>query len=373
MTKTLLTATTALALAAALPAGAETFRAATWNAAGSPNDVFLNDVAREVSEATDGAVEFEVFPGGALLPADGTLPGLAAGVAQLANITATYIPSDMPVDAVAADLSFAAKDQLALAFAKTEVTFFNEQMQQEIRDHDVVFVTSFSIGIYYPICSFDLTSMEGLDGRRVRTSSSVQIDFATQYGGVPVTVPASEIYTGIQRGSLDCTFGDPLFLTDYFKLNEVADSVYRLPLGSNANGGYYVNGDFWQDRSPEERRAILDAMSRNTAKSMIEYQEKVTAAWEAAEAAGVTLNEPTEEDTAALESFTDDFIANLAEVEMESRGIDDPSALIEQMVASMEKWERLLSEVDATDVDAVTTLLDREIFDKIDVETYGVN
>ncbi|APZ55239.1 C4-dicarboxylate TRAP transporter substrate-binding protein [Salipiger abyssi] len=372
--RTILAATAAIGLGAgALPAAAETFRAATWNVSGSPNDVFLNDFADQVREATGGEIDFEIFPGGVLLPADGTLPGIASGVAQLANITAAYIPSDMPVDAVTADLSFAADDQLALAFAKTEVGFFNEQMQKEIRGHDLVFVTSFSIGIYYPICSFDLSSVDDLDGRKVRTSSATQIEFATQYGAVPVSVPASEIYTGIQRGSLDCAFGDALFLTDYFKLNEVAQSVYRLPLGSNATGGYYMNEDFWAERTPEERRAMFKALSRATARSMIGYQAKVDQAWEAAEAAGVALNEPSEADMAALAEFNEAFIAKLAQSEMDKRGIDDPTQLIDDMVAAMDKWKGLLEEVDTTDLDAVTALLDQEIFDRIDVETYGLD
>ncbi|PRX10778.1 UNVERIFIED_ORG: TRAP-type C4-dicarboxylate transport system substrate-binding protein [Martelella mediterranea] len=358
----------------AVPASAETFRAATWNASGSMNDRFLTDFANLVKEYSDGSVEFEVFPGGVLFPADGSLQGISSGVAQLANITAAYIPSDLPVDAVASDMSFLADDQLALAFAKTEVTFFNKQMQEELaKKKGIVFVTSFSIGIYYPICGFDLKDMSGLDGKKVRTSSSAQIDFIGEYGGVPVSVPGTEIYTGIQRGSLDCALGDPLFLTEFFKLSEVAKSVYQLPLGSNANGGYYVNQGFWQDRSPEERRDILHALSRATAASMIDYGKRVDAAWETSKKDGVALNAPTAEDEQALAAFKEKFVANLPQMEMDKRGISDPTELIDEMQASMEKWKKLLAGIDRNNVDQVTQLLDEQIFDKVDVNTYGVN
>lgn len=356
-----------------LAASAETFRAATWNAAGSPNDKFLSDFAEQVKEATGGTVEFEVFPGGALLPPKGTLPGIVSGVAQIANITAAYIPSEMPFDAVTADLSFVADNQLALAFAKTEVTFFNEQMQQELKDKGVVFATGFTIGIYNLICGFEADSIDDFDGKKIRTSSGAQVAFAESIGGVPVSVPATEIYTGIQRGSLDCTAGTPLFLTDFFKLTEVAKSVYLIPLGSNANGGYYFNKEFWTDRTPDERRVLFKALSRATAKSMIDWAANIDKAWAAAREANVALNEPEPAALEKLDGFTKQFLADLPTSTMEKRGIADPTPLINQLVAAIDKWKKLLADVDTTDLDAVTALVDREIFDKIDVNTYGTD
>ena len=44
-----------------------------------------------------------------------------------------------------------------------------------------------------------------------------------------------------------------------------------------------------------------------------------------------------------LEEFKKQFLADLPKVSMEKRGIEDPSGLIDQMVASMDKWKKLLS------------------------------
>ncbi|WP_161555762.1 TRAP transporter substrate-binding protein DctP [Mangrovicoccus ximenensis] len=358
--------------AAGLPASAETFRAATWNAAGSPNDTFLTDVATQVREASGGSIDFEIFPGGMLLPADGTLPGLASGVAQLANITAAYIPSDMPVNNVIADLSFVADDQMALAFTSTELNFFDPMLQAEVDELDLVFATGFTIGIYSLICGFEADSIDDFQGRKIRTSSSAQVGFTEAVGGVTVAVPGPEIYTGIQRKSLDCAMGTPLFLTDFFKLSEVAKSVYLLPLGSNANGGYYFNRDFWTDRSPEERRILLNALSRATARSMIDWAGNTEKAFEAAAAAGVALNQPEAAGTETLAAYAEQFLEGLPEATREKRGIEDAQPLIDNFTATFEKWKGLLAEVDRTDLDAVTALLDREIFGKVDVETYGL-
>lgn len=358
---------------ASIPASAETFRAATWNGANSANDKFLNDFSTQVGEKSNGAMKFEVYPGGSLLPAKGTLEGIQNGVAHLANITAAYIPSKMPVDFVTADMSFIADDQMALAFAKTEVAFFNEQMQKELQNLDIVFATGFSIGIYNLICGFEAKSAADFNGRKVRTSSDAQVEFIDRLGGVAVSAPANEIYTGIQRGTLDCTAGTPLFLTDFFKLSEVAKSVYLIPLGSNANGGYYFSQDFWQSRSEAERRILLDAMADATASSMTAWSDNIDKAWKASMDAGIDLVQPETEALEALTRFTAEYVPTVATTAVEKRGIEDPTPLINDFTAAVKKWKGLLAGIDRNDSAAVAGLLKQEIFNKVDVKTYGMN
>ncbi|MFN8682374.1 C4-dicarboxylate TRAP transporter substrate-binding protein [Paracoccus sp. P2] len=369
--------TTALALAltalSAAPGSAETFRAATFNAANSPNAQFLADFAEHVKEGTDGAVEFEIFAGGALLPGEGTLPGVQSGVAQIANINASQIPSEMPFDNVVSDLGFLADDQMALAFATTELRFFNEQLQAEIERNDLVFGTAFTIGIWNIICGEPVQSLADLRGKLIRGTGGAQIDFIKYIGGTVVSVPPTEIYTGMQRGSLNCTAGSPEFLTVFWRLSEVAKSVYLIPLGSLPTGGYFMNKDFWQDRSEEERRAILDALSFATAKSLVEWGALIDEAFETAKAADIALVEPTPEDMTTLKTFSDDFVANFATAQMEKRGIEDPLSIVDDMMALNDKWSKLLAGIDRTDVAAVKALLDQEIFSKVDIATYGMN
>ncbi len=356
-----------------MSANAETFRAATWNGSNSANDKFLRDFAGLAKKGTEGSVDFEVYPGGALLPAKGTLEGIQGGVAQIANITAAYIPAKMPVDFVAADMSFLADDQLALAFAKVETAFFNSQLQKEIKGLDLVFASGFTIGIYNMICSFDAKSIEDFKGKKIRTSSDAQVGFTNAIGGVAVSVPAPEIYTGLQRGTLDCTAGSPLFLTDFFKLKEVAKSVYLISMGSNATGGYYMNKDFWKGRTAKERRVILDSLSEATARSMVQWAANIEKAWVAAKEAGIALNKPEAAAVAKLEEYKKTFVAGLAKTSMEKRGIADPTPLMNEFNANIAKWKKLLAGVDVTSVEQVTALLNKEVYSKLDENTYGLD
>lgn len=368
--------TTAMALAMttllAATASAETFRASTFNAANSPNAQFLQDFADKTKEATGGAVEFEIFTGGALLPGEGTLPGIQTGVAQIANINASQIPSEMPYDNVVSDLGFLSDDQMALAFATTELRFFNEQLQAEIKRNDLVFGTAFTIGIWNIICREPIASLADLKGKLIRGTGGAQIDFIKHIGATVVSVPPTEIYTGIQRGSLDCTAGSPEFLTVFWRLSEVAKSVYLIPLGSLPTGGYFMNKEFWQARTEDERKAILDALSYATAKSLVEWSALIDDAFAVAKAENIALVEPTAEDTATLKEFSDAFVANFAAAQIEKRGIEDPTPIVNQMVALNDKWKTLLAGIDRSDVSAVKALLDQEIFSNVNIATYGM-
>ncbi len=351
---------------------AASFRASTWNGINSTTDAFLRDVTQRIEKASHGDMQFDVYSGGTLLPARGSLEGLQWGMAHIGNITAAYIPAKMPVDFVAVDVSFTADDQLALAFAKTEVSFFNEQMQREINDLDIVFATSYATDVYYFICGFDAKYIDDLNGKKVRITSDAQAAFMGSIGAVPVTVPASEIYTGIQRSTLDCTAGTALFLTDFFKLHEVAKSVYKLPVGSSANGGFYMNQAFWQQRSVEERELFMQAMAEATAVSMVDWAGRIDQAWQTTRDSGIPIYEAEAEAFQQLEVFTEKFMGDLAASSMERRNIEDPTPLIKELQASIKKWKTLLATIDKKDVNQVTALLNQEIFNKLDLTRYGV-
>ncbi|WP_236638035.1 C4-dicarboxylate TRAP transporter substrate-binding protein [Mangrovicoccus ximenensis] len=362
----------ALLATAAVPAGAETFRAAGWVNGESPSGVFIKYFVDFAEEYSGGSLEFEGFTGGVLFPAEGEVAGLSSGVAHMSSVTSSYAPSDMPNDTVITDVSFLAEDQLALAFAATELRFLNPALQAEYDGHGIVFAGSYSQSVYNLICDFVVTGIDDFKGKKIRITTSSHGDWVRDVGGVIVSVPGGEIYTGLQRGSLDCAFGTPLFLTDYFSLIEVAESDYLLPMGSNSNGGYFFNADFWQDRTPEERRILLNAISSALAMNMAEWGAKAVSALEEAGKAGVTLVEPEPAAVEKLDAMKAHFLDGLAQTEMDKRGIEDPTPIIEGLLEGMERWKVLLADVDTTDWKALDALIQREIYSKVDVETYGM-
>lgn len=123
----------------------------------------------------------------------------------------------------------------------------------------------------------------------------------------------------------------------------------------------------------DERRIMLKALSRAIAYSLIDWDKRTNHAWDVAKEYNVIVTEADTRSLEILEQYKMDFIANLAKDAMEKRRINDPTELTMEMVSSLAKWKKLLATIDRTDVDQVTDLLNKEIYDKIDVSTYGVN
>lgn len=369
-----MSATALCALLAAAPAVADTYLAATWLGLGSPNGKFMQEYAAQIDEISGGELTFDLHAGGALLPADGSLSGLSANVAQFVHITGAYVPSDLPLDNVMSDFAFAYEGSLtALAIGSIETKLTDPSIQEEYKSHDAVFVSTGANGPYNLICKGEIRGLDDLDGKKIRVTSSAHVAWLNAVGATSVSVPGSEIYTGLQRNSIDCAVGDPLFLTDYFNLVEVADSVTTLSLGWLDTGGYFFNRDFWNDITPEERRQLLDAAAMTTAVNMIEWEESLEGAYAAADEQGVAVIEPGEDLAAQMDAYKAEYRDGFAAFEMDKRKIDDPGELVAHADEAHDRWNALLSEIDARDPEALAALLKTEIYDKIDVETYGID
>ncbi|MFC4353421.1 C4-dicarboxylate TRAP transporter substrate-binding protein [Fodinicurvata halophila] len=366
--------TAAACMSFSIPAAAETYSAAaSWVETHGITVNKLRNYAEYVSEDTDGNIEFEVFSGGSLAPAASMASALRDEVAMYGHITSAYMPADLPLDNVLNDLVFIADDPMAAAFASTEVKLNSDALQQEYADYNLVFGTGYSMTTYYLICNTPISSVEDLEGKRIRTGSSSQIKWAEHVNAISVSVPATEIYTGLERGTIDCSTGDASFLTSSFQLQDVAKHTTLVSLGTHNSGGEFFNGDFWQARTPEERRILLDNLARAEAELQVDWARQAETALEEAKSNGVELIEPSEDLKQSMEEFTEQFLENLPETSMEERGVSDPSELIDAYIEAEARWKDLLSDVDRTDSEALTELLINEIYADIDVETYGVN
>lgn len=371
--------TKGLAMAVALTAAGTIANAENFTAANTWNDVHAISVnnftnfAKNVAEATDGGITFEVFNSASLLPPNSTLGGLGDGVAAYAHITSAYMPADLPLDNVLNDLAFIASDPLAAGFAMTEVKLTNPRLQAEYASHGVVFGNGYSTSQYIFICTEPVRSLADLKGKKIRTGGSVQNKLVVHVGGEPVSVPATEMYTGLQRGSVNCALGDPSFMTTGFKLQEVAKYATTLGIGTHTSGGNYFNADFWKARSDEERRILLDQLSRSLAELEIDWAARGLTAYEEASSNGVEIIEPTAEMVTMKADFAKSFIAELPATAAKDRGVDDPTAIITAYLEAEAKWTKLLEGIDRTDTAAVTKLVQDELYSKIDAATYGMN
>lgn len=356
-----------------LAAQAEDYTASTWFA---PTHLLSHFPYMEwheaVTEATEGRVSFEVYNGGSLLPPKATMSGVADGVAQVGIVYPGYQPAELPLNNVLIDASFVSDNHYAAAFAYTEMIMTNPDVHAEWSDNGVVVGPGFATAIYNFVCASPVFSLSDAKGKKFRTAGAAQVDFVEKIGGIAVSVPFSEVYTGMQRGSLDCALVDPTTLIVGPKLAEVAKSVAEIPVGIIIGASWVYNKDFWRGLSVEDRRILMDQMILALARMEVGYEVQGNEGLEGSKAQGLTVGAPEDDIKNALNTYNTSFLNELPAAAAERFRINQPDALVQAFLTSQSVWKERLADIDIQDQDAVLGLLNEHIFSKIDVDSYGM-
>ena len=207
---------------------------------------------------------------------------------------------------------------------------------------------------------------------RVRTAGSTVSQWVERVGGIPVNVPSSEMYTGLERGTLDCASNAPSDLIAR-SLHEVAEHTTLLPTGMYWSGPHWgYNADFWAGLTADQRAILMEATARSMARMNINYIAEGDAALAQAVALGGNVYEPAEDLIGSVVAYREEALERVYQTARDTYGIEDPEALIDDFRSYYAKWEELLATVDRTDEDALTALAIQEIYSELDPSSYGV-
>lgn len=322
--------------------------------------------AESLKAASNGDVSFTVYSGGTLVPAKATIQALRDGTAQLGIVYPGYTPAELPLNNVLVDLGFLVKDPMAAAFAYTEINLTNQDLIKEWQKQKVLFAGGYSTPTYNFMCAKPIRSLADAKGKKIRTAGGTQTDWVASIGGVPVSVPIGDVYTGLSRGSVDCTMAEIPNLINS-KFIEVASSITRLDMGAVPGAIYVLNQKFWTDLSPENKKLMIQHMAKGQADQQIGYAARAKEALALAEKE-IEVIQPEQNLIDALQAFQTSYIKELPAKAMKDRGIEDPSALIAEYLQLEAKWHDMLNSIDREDANAVAALLEKEIYGKVDLD-----
>lgn len=360
----------------AIPATAAEYIANNFLDQNHPFSVYnYTEWAKDVAKASNGAITFKVFLGGSLVPARSTLPGIRDGLATVAYHAGTYTPSELPITNVLADMSLYNSDIYVTLAASTEVSFNNKAIQAEYKKVGVVYGGGYSTSPYLLLCRTKIESLADLKGKRLRMPGSLWDRWAVSLGAVSVNVPSSEIFTGLERGTLDCGV-NPLESLKSRSWWDVSKYVLDLPLGVYLSGPMWgYNPGFWKGLKPEQRAMLLDNSARASVRSSIAYLKNTVDTEKEMGAKGVTMLKPTADLKAASDKFIAADAKELGKISQQKFKVDLAVAegVINEYKAAVAKWEKLFAGVDPMDEQKRYEILKKELFGKVDVNTYGLN
>jgi TRAP-type transport system periplasmic protein len=108
-------------------------------------------------------------------------------------------------------------------------------------------------------CRKPVTSLADLKGLKVRTNGPSAADLMKGLGAQPVSLAFGEVYTALERGTVDCGITGA-GSGNGVKWPEVTTHLYTLPL-SWSTSGYFVNLAWWNKLDPAVRAQFEKTMS----------------------------------------------------------------------------------------------------------------
>lgn len=332
------------------------------------------DWADAVREASNGEIDFEVFAGGSLLPALGTMQGLADGVAQAGYLPSLYHPSEIPHAVVVGELGHQTPDPFVLSAAYIDYTMNEPVAIEEWQRNGILPTATTSTNIYYFVCRDELRTLDDLNGKRVRAPGGGWARFSEYIGMTPVNIPSSELYTSLERGAVDCVNTELPELTAGSNLLELTESIIMLPLSpAYTLSSITYDLDFWRSLTNEQRRLLLDETAIAMARTLVYSNEDAEEALEAARSQGVKVVEPGSDLQNAYQDWINNGLGGLVELAENRYRIADAQSYLDTFQQYIAKWNSLLADVDRADVDAVGEIFKTDLFDQVDVSSYGMN
>ncbi|WBU52427.1 TRAP transporter substrate-binding protein DctP [Paracoccus sp. SCSIO 75233] len=373
-----LVCTNAAAIVASLigtSSSAETFANATWLAPTHQATIEMQDgFSERVREKTNGAIDFEVFAGSALLPAAGTMEGVRTGVATASIYSPAYSPSEFPLLNTMGDIGFVNPDATVLVFALADLLVHNRDLD-EWDKQGVVFIAGAGTPIYQYMCTksgigSDLQSLKGV---KVRTNGGIWTRATSALGATPVNLSGSEIYTGLERGAVDCLSADIGHLLGGENIGELTESIAMLDLPPvYHSGGIILNKEFWESRTDEERRIMLEEGFRSTAYLTARYAQDIEKNLSWAKEQGIEIVTPENDVKAAYAAFVGEEMGGSIPV-AKKLGVDNPEQYQSLMIEYINKWTELLDGVDRTDGEAVWAVAKDAALGDLDPSTYRMD
>ncbi len=359
-------------LASAIPAGAENITASVWFPETHPltGDGYM-ELAKTLEETSGGDLTLQVYTGTSLLPPAAHLSGLQDGIVDMTYHAGTYTPSDLPEDNVLAALGIGLGDSMAAMMAVADFYVNDAGMKAMFDRLGVVFLGSYATPQYILICNTPVATLEEIKGKKIRTPSPVHAAWVESVSGTPVSVPSSEMFSGLEKGQFDCVFNAANDLKSR-SLWDVAKYTTLLEVGSYFAGWEYaMSASRWAELSEEHRRMLLDAMPANLVNIAQKYQESSDVALAEAGDHGVTILQPSEDLQANLDSFLETAVEPMAYETATNLGAADAEGLVSRFNATTEKWSKLLDGVSHDDAETLSKILAENLYDKIDAATYA--
>lgn len=247
--------------------GSQTLTFSTFLTEDHPASVAAEAWMAQVTEATDGQVEFETFYNASLCEAPESIACAESRTADVVMAVPAYTP-EMQLANIGST-TFITKDLQANSDAINALYADNEDFQAEYSDRGQRMLFQFNNSMPVLVTKDAVPSFSSLAGKDIRASGSM-VNGISALGVNPVAIDPAEIYESLERGVVAGAAFPVESVVDY-RLTEVAPHAYDLGewMGSYAMNSYTMNQDAYDSLSADQQEAI-DTVSADIAGGYVE-------------------------------------------------------------------------------------------------------
>jgi len=326
MLRKLITALAAWLALAAAPLAANELKLAHFMSPQHPMDrLVMTPLAEAITEGTGGALSVRVYPAGEL----GAGPGqqyrrAVTGIADIAFSLPQYTPTQFTRSVLLHVPGLFSGPEQATGRIWDEIDALQEDFSQ---------VEMLAFWTNNPSILFSrnqpIRSLADVRGLKIRVPDPVSAAIVEAWGGIPVSLAATETYNAMSTGVVDAVMIDASAVGSY-SLQEVTRYVTLNAPGALSTFSLIMNRDSWNRLSDEHQALIRELTGRDlsmrAAAAFRTVGERGIATLEQANVELITLDE------AAVAEFTDAMrepLLAFVQSEGAAAGFDGP-ALVER-------------------------------------------
>lgn len=251
-------------------------------------------VAEIIERVSEGQIQVDTFPVGALVAPEEMFSALVDGAIEMGIDMTSALGEMVPTDYCTA-LPGSAKN-LEEYYDLCYRTGLLDIFQQDFQEKGVHLLAITLGGPDALRSSFSLRGWDDLKGKKGWSNPSC-VDIITQLGGVCVEVPGYDMYSAMKLGTIEW-HGWTVAELESMGYKEVTDTMVLDPILKIASNNIFVNKEAWDALDTELQDKISDAVIHGLVDLGLEYRDYNYEAIAAAKEYGVEFVEFSEADIA---------------------------------------------------------------------------
>lgn len=297
--------------------------------------------------------------------------GIKSGLVNVGLFLPAYFPADLPDINLVGDMALLGNNPYAMGAAMTEYVVTCSDCQAELKNLGIAYTTSHSTNVYQILSTKPIRELSDLQGMRLRVGGPQHSRWAESVGATPANTPVGETFEALSQGVIDGTIASISDIIS-FRLEDAIKYISPVGLGTyHSPISHAVGLKTWQSLSSEDRKAIATMSTIASFKTTDSWMEMSAKAASIAEEKGIQTVEPSQALVDTVTTFVEKDLIFAAEQAGERYKVKNADAKLERFRQLVDKWSKIVEDAD-NDSTKIAEAVQREVWDKVDFNTYGI-